>query len=125
MAYQSRRSIDTSTSPTLQSFEPGWCVAAEIGAAMIDPTIAYLTSGSPSAHPMVTSHRVDEVMPFHLKRLRSRLAELDVGIVNIKKRGSPLTPEELRPRLRLRGSRSATLILTRTSDGPLVAIGLD
>ncbi len=101
------------------------CVAAEIGAAMIDPTIAYLTSGSPSAHPMVTSHRVDEVMPFHLKRLRSRLAELDVGIVNIKKRGSPLTPEELRPRLRLRGSRSATLILTRTSDGPLVAIGLD
>ena len=101
------------------------CVAVEIGASLIDPAIAYLTSPAPADHPMVTSHRIDEVMAFNLKRLRSRLAELDVGVVTIKKRGSPLTPEELRPRLRLRGSRSATLFLTRTADGPLVGIGLD
>lgn len=98
------------------------CVARDIGATMIHPDIAYLTSGAAGDHPMVASYRVDEVMSFNLKRLRSRLAELDVGIVAIKKRGSPVTPEELRPRLRLRGSRTATLILTRTSDGPLVAI---
>ncbi len=101
------------------------CVAAEIGATMIDPDIAYLTSGTAADGPMVTSYRIDEVMPFNLKRLRSRLAELDVGVVTIKKRGSPITPEELRPRLRLRGSRSATLFLTRTPDGPLAAIGVD
>ena len=92
------------------------CVAAETGAAMIDPSIAYLTSDSPVDHPMVTSHRIDEVMPFNLKALRSRLAELDVGVVTIKKRGSPITPEELRPRLRLEGHR--------TADGPLVAVSL-
>lgn len=101
------------------------CVATEIGATMIDPDIAYLTSEAPADGPMVASYRIDEVMPFNLKRLRSRLAELDVGVVTIKKRGSPITPEELRPRLRLRGSRTATLILTRTADGPLAAIGLD
>lgn len=101
------------------------CVASEIGATMIDPDIAYLTSEAPADGPMVTSYRIDELMPFGLKRLRSRLAELDVGVVAIKKRGSPITPEELRPRLRLRGSRTATLILTRTPDGPRVAIGLD
>lgn len=101
------------------------CVAAEIGATMIDPDIAYLTSKAPTDNPLATSYRIDEVMPFNLKRLRSRLAELDVGVVTIKKRGSPITPEELRPRLRLRGSRIATLILTRTSDGPLAAISVD
>ena len=101
------------------------CVAEQIGATMIDPDIAYLTSDVPADGPLVSSYRIDEVMPFNLKRLRSRLAELDIGAVTIKKRGSPITPEELRPRLRLRGSRSATLILTRTADGPLVAIGLD
>ena len=101
------------------------CLAAEIEATMIDRDIAYLTSDAPADGPLVTSYRVDEVMGFNLKRLRPRLAELDVGMVTIKKRGSPITPEELRPRLRLRGSRSATLILTRTPDGPLVAIGLD
>jgi hypothetical protein len=92
---------------------------------MIDPDIAYLTSPTAADGPMVASYRIDEVMPFNLKRLRSRLAELDVGVVTIKKRGSPITPEELRPRLRLRGSRSATLFLTRTPDGPLAAIGLE
>lgn len=101
------------------------CVAAEIGATMIDRDIAYLTSDVPADTPLAASYRVDEVMGFNLKRLRSRLIELDVGAVTIKKRGSPITPEELRPRLRLSGSRSATLILTRTTAGPLVAIGLD
>lgn len=100
-------------------------VAADIDASMIDPAIAYLTSPRPVDHPLVTSHRVDDVMRFNLKDLRRRLADLDVGAVTIKKRGSPITPEELRPRLRLRGSRRATLFLTRTADGPLVAIGLD
>jgi hypothetical protein len=100
-------------------------VAADIGAAMIDPAIAYLTSSRAVDHPLVTTHRVDEVIGFNLKDLRKRLVELDVGVVTIKKRGSPITPEELRPRLRLRGSRSATIFLTRTSQGPIVAIGLD
>lgn len=101
------------------------CVARDIGASMIDPEIAYVTTSTSATHPMVSSHRIYEVMGFNLKRLRRRLGELGVGAVTIKKRGSPLTPEELRPRLQLEGDRHATIFLTRTSQGPLVAISLD
>lgn len=100
-------------------------LASEIGASMIDPAIAYLTSDRRIDHPMLASYPVDEVMPFNLKRLRRRLAELDVGSVSIKKRGSPITPEQLRPRLRLEGERSATIFLTRVGEAPVVALGLD
>jgi hypothetical protein len=100
-------------------------VTFDIGASMIDPAIAYLTSDAASEHPMVSSYPINEVLGFNLKHLKRRLVELDVGSVTIKKRGSPLTPEELRPRLHLAGDRHATLILTRTERGPLVAISLD
>lgn len=100
-------------------------LADEVGASMIDPEIAYLTSDRPVDHPMLGSYPVDEVMPFNLKRLRRRLGELDVGTVTIKKRGSPITPEELRPRLRLEGEKSATIFLTRLGEAPVVALGLD
>lgn len=100
-------------------------LASLVGAALIDPEIAYLTADGPVEHPMLTAYPVDEVMPFNLKRLRRRLAELQVGIVTIKKRGSPLTPEELRRRLRLHGDRSATILLTLVDGSPMVAIGLD
>ena len=100
-------------------------LASEIGAAMIDPDIAYLTADHPIEHPMLASYPVDDVMPFNLKQLRRRLAELQVGVVTIKKRGSPVIPEQLRPRLRLSGDRSATILLTRIDGAPTVAIGLD
>ena len=100
-------------------------LAAEVGASMIDPDIAYLTASQPIEHPMLTTVPVDEVLAFNLKALRRRLSELDVGVVTIKKRGSPLTPEELRPRLRLDGTRTATIVLTRIGDAPVMTIGLD
>ena len=100
-------------------------LAADLDATMIDPAIAYLTSEAASDHPMVASYPISEVLGFNLKHLKRRLTELGVGAVTIKKRGSPLTPEELRPRLGLTGDRPATLILTRTERGPLVAISLD
>lgn len=100
-------------------------VAHEIGATLIDSRIAYLTTDTQVEHPLVMSYRIDHVEPFNLKSLRRRLIEADVGSVTIKKRGSPLTPEELRPRLRLTGTRHATVILTRIGDKPIMAISLD
>ncbi len=100
-------------------------LAAEVDASLVDPSIAYLTADHSIEHPMLSSYPVDEVMPFNLKQLRRRLAELEVGVVSIKKRGSPITPEQLRPRLRLAGDRSATILLTLIGGVPMVAIGLD
>jgi hypothetical protein len=54
-------------------------------------------------------------MPFGLKRLTSYLREHRLGVLEIKKRGTAVEPEELRRKLRPRrfGEERATLILTR------------
>lgn len=100
-------------------------LAAEIDAHLIDTNIAYLSSDSRVDHPMCSSHRIDWVDSFNLKTLRRKLTEADIGSVTIKKRGSPLTPEELRPRLKLSGERHATVFLTRIGDRPIMAVGVD
>lgn len=96
-----------------------------LGAQKIDSDIAYLTSGSPADSPFVTSYRVESVMPFNLKRLRAHLRALGVGAVTIKKRGSPVTPEELRGRLDLHGDGSRTVFLTKVGGDPTVIVATD
>ncbi len=44
------------------------------------------------------------------------MSELDIGTLEIKKRGVDITPEQLRPKLKLKGKNAATLILTRVGD---------
>jgi hypothetical protein len=62
-------------------------------------------------------------MPFNLKKLRAYLREHDVASVTVKKRGSPITPEELIQGLKLKGGQhSRTLVLTRHAGNPLVLI---
>jgi hypothetical protein len=61
-------------------------------------------------------------MPFNLKRLRTYLREHNIGRVTIKKRGSPIAPEELTAKLNLKGDKSCTLVLTRCNGQPIVMI---
>ncbi|WNV74904.1 THUMP-like domain-containing protein [Geodermatophilus sp. DSM 44513] len=93
-------------------------VAADLGATLVDPTIAYLTSGAAAGSPWVSSYRVDEVLPFHLKRLRALLRARGVGRVVVKKRGSAIEPETLARQLRGPGSGTATVVLTRVAGAP-------
>ncbi len=51
-------------------------------------------------------------MPFSLKRLRAYLRQRNVGRATVKKRGSPLQPEELIRELRLEGEEERVLFLT-------------
>jgi hypothetical protein len=98
-------------------------VAAELGATLVDPTIAYLTSGADAgASPWVTSYRVDEVLPFNLKRLRALLRSRGVGRVVVKKRGSPIEPETLARRLRGPGAGTATVVVTRVAGAPTALV---
>jgi hypothetical protein len=55
------------------------------------------------------------VLPFGVKRLRGLLRDRGVGRVTVKKRGTAVTPEELRRQLRLRGDGEATVVLTRVA----------
>ncbi len=98
-------------------------VAADLGATLVDPTIAYLTSDAPAADsPWVTSYRVDEVLPFNLKKLKALLRARGVGRVVVKKRGSAIEPEELARRLRGPGEASAVVVVTRVAGKPTALV---
>lgn len=88
-------------------------VALEVRGRLVDPTIAYVTSDERHATPFATGYRVLDQMPFGLKRLRTYLRERRVGRLTIKKRGTAVTPEQLRRQLDLRGDQEATIVLTR------------
>lgn len=88
-------------------------VAAEVSGHLLDESIAYVTTDEDATSPASTRYRVDDVFPFNLKKLRSYLRQRDVGTITIKKRGTAITPEELRKKLALNGSEAATIILTR------------
>ncbi len=107
-------------------------LCTRLNAHLFDPQIAYLVAdegaASPSAAsrkalPFVQVFRILEIHGFGLKRLNAHLRALDVGRVELKKRGAPIEPETLRPRLKLKGSRDAVVLLTRRGDEPLMLIG--
>ncbi|SOC49055.1 RNA cap guanine-N2 methyltransferase [Blastococcus aggregatus] len=97
-------------------------VAADLGATLVDPTIAYLCSDAPTDSPWVSSYRVDEVLPFNLKKLKALLRARGVGRVVVKKRGSPIEPEQLARQLRTDARGTATVVVTRVAGAPTVLV---
>jgi SAM-dependent methyltransferase len=93
-------------------------LAAQLNAAKIDESIAFLTTDVLVETPFARAFRVQETMPFNLKRLRARLRELGIGQVVIKKRGSPIDPQVLEKQLRLDGPHSVTIVLTHVQGQP-------
>ena len=96
-------------------------LADELRAGLLDPTIAYLTADAPAESPFARWFRVEDLLPFDVKKLAAALRARDVGTLEIKKRGVDVVPEKLRAQLKLRGDSSATVILTRV-DGKRVAL---
>jgi hypothetical protein len=99
-------------------------VAAAFGGFLLDETIAYFTTATAPDSVWVRAWQILDWMPFNLKHLRAYLRERGIGQVTVKKRGSPITPEELIPKLKLKGNNSRTLILTRCKGAPIVIIGV-
>jgi hypothetical protein len=97
-------------------------VATDLGATLVDPTIAYLTSDGPTDSPWVSSYRIDEVLPFNLKKLRTLLRTRGVGRVVVKKRGSAIEPETLARRLRGPDAGTATVVVTRVAGAPTALV---
>ena len=98
-------------------------VAADLGATLVDPTIAYLTSDAAAADsPWVSSYRVDEVLPFNLKKLKALLRTRGVGRVVVKKRGSAIEPGTLARQLRGEGAGTATVVVTRVAGVPTALV---
>ena len=91
-------------------------LGAELGLGLISSEIAYLTGNNPIESPWLRGFNVLEESAFDRKKLKARLRELGIGILEIKKRGSDIVPEVLRKELQLKGERAATLIVTRVGD---------
>jgi THUMP domain-like len=97
-------------------------LGVRLGAGLLDPQIAYLTSDQLCDTPFATAFEVRQRLPFHLKTLRSWVRQAQIGVLEIKKRGVDLDPAELRKRLRLAGPNSATMVISRTHKGAVAAI---
>lgn len=92
-------------------------LAARMGGRLVDAHLAYVTTDDARSDPMARSFRVIEELPYREKALRAALVGHDVGTLTVKKRGVDVVPEQLVKRLKLKGSRSATVILARIDGG--------
>lgn len=88
-------------------------LARRLDAGMLSEGIAYLTADTLAPTAFATAFRVLETLPFDEKKLRLALQERGIGTLEIKKRGVDVDPAVVRTRLKLKGSGSGTLVLTR------------
>jgi hypothetical protein len=96
--------------------------AAAVDGTLADPMIAYVYADAPMSTPLGRCLEITDVLPFSLKRLRTLLRERSTGRVEILKRGSALDPERLRRDLRLGGTGSTSIVLTRVAGAPTVLL---
>ena len=90
--------------------------ANQQGLTGISDGIAYLSSEQLNDSPWLKAYQVLDVLPLDESTIRKALAQRGIGKLEIKKRGVDITPEELRPKLKLKGEGAATLILTKVGD---------
>ncbi|HEX6677342.1 MAG TPA: class I SAM-dependent methyltransferase, partial [Actinomycetes bacterium] len=100
-------------------------LARTLGAWKLDERIAFLSADEPLETPFGRPLRVEDSMPFGLKRLRASLRAHGVGAVDVRRRGLAGDVDELRRRLRLAGDRRATVVLTRVLDRPWALVCTD
>jgi hypothetical protein len=92
------------------------------GLTLIAPDIAYLSSDTRINSPWLKGYEVIDDLVFDRKKLKAYVRENDIGILEIKKRGSDISPEVLRKQLAPKGAGAATLIVTRVGDAHRVLV---
>ncbi|WP_460785458.1 class I SAM-dependent methyltransferase [Microbacterium tumbae] len=97
-------------------------VARSLDAGMLDEHIAYLSGDEAVTSPFVQSFRVRETLPLNPKAISAALRANGIGAVEIKKRGVDIDPAAFRRKLKLAGSETATLILTRIGERRLALL---
>ncbi|MGH3883933.1 MAG: class I SAM-dependent methyltransferase [Pseudonocardiaceae bacterium] len=100
-------------------------LARATGCWKIDDQIAFLSADQPVRTPFARTLRVIESAPWKEKQLTGRMRALDIGAVDIRRRGLAGDVAELHRRLKLRGTRRATLVMTRMLNRPWSLICVD
>lgn len=98
-------------------------VALQLGGHLVDEHIAYICAPELVDTPFARAYRVLEVMPYNVKALKAWVKANGITVLDIKKRGTAVTPEELRKQLlpsgktaRRGAGKTATLVLTRIGE---------
>lgn len=100
-------------------------LARELGAWKIDPQIAFLSSDAPLSTPFGRDLQVINSAPWNQKALPAVLRALDIGSVDIRRRGLAGDVDQLHRQLKLTGSRRATVVMTRVRNKPWGLVCLD
>lgn len=96
--------------------------AKPLGLTLVSPEIAYLSSNQRISSPWLKGYKVIDNLVFDRKKLKAYVRDNNIGILEIKKRGSDISPEELRKQLAPKGESAATLIVTRVGDAHRVLV---
>ena len=105
-------------------------VALELGGHLVDEHIAYICAPELLDTPFARAYKVLDVMPYNVKALKAWVKQEGISVLDIKKRGTAVTPEELRKQLLsggkgggkgkgpagTKGGKTATLVLTRIGE---------
>jgi hypothetical protein len=100
-------------------------LARSIGAWKIDEQIAFLSMDRDPQSIWARSLIVLDSLPWRVKDIAARLRNLDIGAVDIRRRGLAGDVEQIRKQLKLKGSKRATLAMTRADDQPWCVICQD
>lgn len=93
-----------------------------LGARLMDPHIAYLTSGTPAFSPFAATFEVLDVLPFSVSKLKVRLRAGNWRPDEIRRRAFPVEPDELRRLLGRLDGDPVTLLLTTLGSSRTVFI---
>ena len=74
-------------------------VALQLGGHLVDEHIAYICAPELRDTPFARAYKVLDVMPYNVKALKAWVKDQGIGVLDIKKRGTSVTPEELRKQL--------------------------
>jgi hypothetical protein len=96
--------------------------ASTVDGVLAQADIAYVYADSLVPSAFARRYEVTEVIPFSVKRVRAVLRERGIGTLTVKKRGSALDPEEFRRAMRLSGTGTATVVLTKVAGAPVALL---
>jgi len=97
-------------------------LARQLGAHTIATSIAYLSSDVLVQTPFAQAFRVVDILPLDIRAITTYCRDARIGTLEIKKRGVDIDPATFRTKLKLKGSASATLILTRAGEGRVAIV---
>ena len=87
-------------------------LASEHGLRRVSPGIAYLSGGPIEASPLLAGFRILSVKPAEIRQVSAELKSLDAGVMEWKKRGVELSLYETLKKIRTKGRRPLTAIVT-------------